>query len=79
MQDTLAVHRCHNQERQRSVVLTFKRFLVRRRCNFDNFEGTEHDVYSTEYKHDPPQTVNWYTLAYFIMYLRHYPRLDWLS
>ena len=30
MQDTLAFHRCDNQERQRSVVLTLKRFLVRR-------------------------------------------------
>ena len=42
MQDTLAVHRCDNQERQRTVVLTFKRFLVRCSCNFDHFEGTGH-------------------------------------
>ena len=42
MQDTLAVHRCNNQERQRSVVLTLKRFLVRCSRNFDRFEGTGH-------------------------------------
>ena len=78
-QDTLAVHRCDNLERQRSMVLPLKRLLVRRSCNFDRFEGTGHDFHSTEYKHDPPQTINCHALAYSIMYLRHHPRLDWLS
>ena len=42
MQDTLAVHRCHNQERQRSVVQSLKGFLVRCSRNVDHFEGTGH-------------------------------------
>ena len=41
MQVTLAVHFCDNQKRKRDLVLTLKRFLVRRRSNFDRFDDVQ--------------------------------------
>ena len=92
MQDTLAVHRGNTESRKTkiggatieaifsSLQPQLRSFRRHRSCVPGGLNYCSFAMFiARNKKQDQPQTINCYALAYSIMYLRHYPRLDFLS